>query len=168
MHAFPNMPKRKVFVSYHHEQDQWYADEFRRFFCEQIEAFTDNSLERALNSDDAIYVRWSIKQNNIKGSSCTVVLCGPETRWRKYVDWEIKATLDLRHGLLGIWLPNNPEVEGGVNKPDRLQDNIDSDFAEFIRWDACTIQNIQQAIELAVNRSSILISNARPLRQRNG
>jgi hypothetical protein len=168
MQAFTSVPKRKVFVSYHHKQDQLYANEFRQFFCHQVEVFTDNSLERALDSDDDIYVRWAIKQNNIKGSSCTVVLCGPETRWRKYVDWEIKTTLDLRHGLFGIWLPNNPEIEGGVHKPDRLQDNIDSGFSEFIPWADCTVSNLQQVIERAVSRSSLLVNNDRPLRQRNG
>lgn len=158
-----------MFVSYHHGVDQWYADEFRRFFCDQFEAFTDNSLERALNSDDDTYIRWSIKQNYIRGSSCTVVLCGPQTRWRKYVDWEIKTTLDLSHGLVGIWLPNNPcDMGGQFHKPDRLQDNFTSGYAEFIRWDSCTVLNLQQAIERAVNRSSLLIRNERSLRQRNG
>ena len=28
------------------------------------------------------------------GSSCTIVLCGARTHERKYVDWEINATLD--------------------------------------------------------------------------
>ena len=168
MPPLPLRTKRKVFVSYHHGNDQWYADEFRRFFCEVYDTFTDNSLERSLDSDNNVYVRWSIKQNNIRGSSCTIVLCGPQTRWRKYVDWEIKTTLALRHGLLGIWLPNNPLAEGGVHKPDRLQDNIDSGYAEFIAWNACTVPVLQQAIERSVNRSALLIKNDRPLRQRNG
>jgi hypothetical protein len=141
---------------------------FRRFFCAQLDVFTDNSLERALDSDDDAYVRWSIKQNNIRGSSCTVVLCGAATRWRKYVDWEIETTLDLDHGLIGICLPTNPSIEGLFHKPDRLQDNVDSVFSEFIHWGNCTAPVLLAAIERVVNRPKSLIRNDRPRRLRNG
>jgi hypothetical protein len=43
-----------------------------------------------------------IRDKHITGTSCTIVLCGSLTPWRKYVDWEIKATLDKEHGLIGI------------------------------------------------------------------
>ena len=161
-------PKRNVFISYHHGNDQWYCDEFSRFFSEQYDVFTDNSLERAVQSNDVDYVRWSIKQNNIKGSSCTIVLVGPDTWGRKYVDWEINATLDLQHGLVGILLPTTPIYpNGGTDKPKRLQDNIDSGYAEFLRWDACTVDNLRATIEAAVTKSTRLIDNTEPRRQRN-
>jgi hypothetical protein len=162
-------PKRRVFVSYHHGGDQVYADAFCGYFCDQLELFCDTSLERGYDSDDHDYLRWAIKQRNISGSSCTIVLCGVQTRWRKFVDWEIKATLDLKHGLLGVWLPSNPQASnGGVHKPDRLQDNIASGFSEFIAWDQCTAMGLKSAIERAVRRSRALINNHRALRQRNG
>ena len=41
----------------------------------------------------------------ITGTSCTVVLCGG--RPRKFVDWEIKATLDKEHALIGVNLPTS-------------------------------------------------------------
>ena len=82
--------KRRVFVSYHHDSDQWYYNEFSGFFAEEYEAIQDNSLDRLIDSYNTDYVIRRIRENHITGTSCTIVLCGPQTRWRKYVDWEIK------------------------------------------------------------------------------
>ncbi|MGH8510260.1 MAG: TIR domain-containing protein [Gammaproteobacteria bacterium] len=123
--------KRKVFVSYHHQGDQRYYNEFSRFFSDTFDVFYDKSLDRTYESDNTDYVRWQIRQNDITGSSCTIVLCGAATHQRKYVDWEIKATLDKKHGLIGVWLPSLPLApNGGTQKPDRLQDNIDFGYAK--------------------------------------
>ena len=164
----PPPPKRKVFVSYHHGGDQAYYDALVNAFARSYELFYDNSLDRRVNSDNAEYVRWSISQNNITGSSCTIVLCGGATAGRKYVDWEIKATLDKQHGLLGLWLPTLPLLaNGGTMKPERLQDNIDSGFAKWLKWGAIPQELLKATIEQAVNEKTALIINTRPMRQRN-
>ena len=163
--------KRRVFISYHHDSDQWYYDEFSRFFADGYEAIKDNSLDRLIDSDDTDYVIRRIREKFITGSSCTIVLCGPQTRWRKYVDWEIKATLDKNHGLIGVKLPNNPvDFQGRYHKPDRLQDNVDTGYAVLIDWKELNNgpEFLRKTIELANNRSAILISNERNLRKRNG
>lgn len=162
------VPKRNVFVSYHHGGDQVYFEKFTRVFAESLEVFQDTSLERAYNSDDTNYIRWAIRQNNITGSSCSIVLCGARTHERKYVDWEIKATLDKAHGLIGVWLPTLPLIGNGTMKPNRLQDNIDSGYAKWLRWDELTPYQLSVTIEAAVNERQSLIRNDRPMRQRNG
>lgn len=162
-------PKRKVFVSYHHRGDQSFYNEFTRIFSTSLEIFHDTSLDRAYDSANTDYVRWAIRANNISGSSCTIVLCGAQTHERKYVDWEIKATLDKGHGLIGVWLPTLPLSEnGGTVKPARLQDNIYSGFAKWLRWRDLNAEGLKQTIEKAVNESTALIRNDRPMRQRNG
>src|SRR5689334_16431755 len=98
----------RIFVSYHHGSDQWFYNEFSRLFHDNYETVYDNSLERSVNSENVDYTRWRIRDDYIRGTSCTVVMCGAETWKRKYVDWEIKATLDMRHALIGINLPSNP------------------------------------------------------------
>ncbi len=164
----PRPIKHKVFISYHHAGDQWWYDKFAEFFAETYEVFSDKSLQRAYDSDNDAYARFQIRSNDIKGSSCTIVLCGAATHQRKYVDWEIKATLDMRHGLIGVWLPTlPPHPNGGTDKPARLQDNIDSRYAKSIRWDAATVDNMKATIEAALASPAILINNSRPLRQRN-
>jgi hypothetical protein len=165
----PPFPKRRIFVSYHHGPDQGYYEGFVRAFTQAYDVLADASLERAFNSDDTDYVRWQIRQNHITGSSCTVVLCGAETHERKYVDWEIKATLDMKHGLVGVWLPTLPKwPNGGTRKPDRLQDNLDTGYAQWRQWELATADVMKTAIELAIAAPSTLIRNSRPLRVRNG
>lgn len=161
--------RRKVFVSYHHAGDQWYYDEFTRVFHEQYEAVYDNSLERAFDSSDTEYVMRRIRENHIHGTSCTIVLCGAQTPSRKYVDWEIKATLDKEHGLIGIQLPSLPvSLDGKVNVPERLNDNIKSGYAVWIGWTGLNLHMLNHAVEAAVGKEKWLISNTRQMKQRNG
>lgn len=160
--------KRKVFVSYHHDGDQAYYDAFKSFFSEQYEAIQDSSLDRLIDSEDAEYVMRRIREDHITGTSCTIVLCGPKTRWRKYVDWEIKATLDKRHGIIGIKLPSNlPDLKGGCHKPDRLQDNINSGYAVWTQWESLTIDHLKFCIEIANANPKNWIKNDRLMRSRN-
>src|SRR5688572_907132 len=100
--------KHKVFVSYHHRGDQAYYNAFSEAFHDTYEVIYDNSLERRIDSDDVDYIRRRIRENYVKGSSCTVVLVGKETWGRKYVDWEIETTLEMEHGLIGVRLPTAP------------------------------------------------------------
>lgn len=163
--------KRKVFVSYHHGNDKAYYDGFINTFSNSYDVIHDNSVERAVDSTSTDYVIRRIRENFITGSSCTIVLCGPQTPWRKFVDWEIKATLDKQHGLIGVNLPTNPlNGNNSYTVPDRLHDNIQSGFAVWIDWATFTQshQSVQQYIEVANSKSSRLINNNRALRQRNG
>jgi len=98
-------PKRRVFVSYHH-QDQTAVDSFRDTFSNVYEVFSDSSLDRLIDSNDTDYVNRTISENYITGTSITIVLCGLDTWKRKYVDWEIHSTLDRNHALLGVVLPH--------------------------------------------------------------
>lgn len=97
--------RRKVFISYHHANDQHYYNEFSRFFSGSYDIFYDNSLDRRIDSTKSEYVNRKIREDYIVGSSATIVLCDSETFKRKWVDWEIHATLYHRHCLLEIILP---------------------------------------------------------------
>ncbi|WP_163935926.1 TIR domain-containing protein [Paraferrimonas sp. SM1919] len=163
--------KRKVFVSYHHGNDKAYYDAFINTFSNSYDVIHDNSIERSVDSSNADYVIRRIRENYITGSSCTIVLCGPKTPWRKFVDWEIKATLDKQHGLIGVNLPTNTMNANNLyTVPDRLHDNIQSGFAVWTDWNTFTqsSQSVQQYIELANSRSQALIDNSRQLLKRNG
>ena len=110
-----------------------------------------------------------IREDYIKGSSITVVLCGKETWKRKFVDWEICATLNKEHGLLGIILPDNPLTSDGIHLvPDRLHDNIVSGYALYIQWTddpnqlSDAIQNVRD-----LSRQTSLIDNSRDTMKQN-
>lgn len=164
--------RRSVFVSYYHDRDQAYYDEFSRVFSDLYGIVKDNSLYRLIDSDDSEYVMRRIREEYITGTSCTIVLCGPDTPWRKYVDWEIKATLDKEHGLIGVNLPHNPQNHlGCYYVPDRLHDNINSGYALWVMWSNLIrggVATLKSWVELAITREKPLIRNARPMRERNG
>ena len=90
-----------------------------------------------------------------------------ETANRKWVDWEIYASLRpygerSRNGLLGIYLPTAGET------PARLQDNIDSGYAVTMKWENISWQ-LDSKIEEAYNNrnKSDLARNSRKRRERN-
>ena len=163
--------KRKVFVSYHHGGDQPYYDAFSTAFHHNYDVITDNSLERVIDSDNVEYVMRRIRENYITGSSCTIVLVGKDTHVRKYVDWEIKATLDAGHGLIGVRLPTAPvSAQNTVTVPGRLHDNIHSGYAVWASWADISASALacQRLIEAANDKDRRLIDNTRARRLRNG
>ena len=161
--------RRKIFVSYHHGGDQAYYDEFSRFFHDQYETIRDNSLDRLIQSNDTEYVMRQIREQYITGTSCTIVLIGAKSHERKYLDWEIKATLDKRHGLAGIALPTHTQNPSGeIIVPDRFLDNYKSGYAVWTHWNGLTTQGLTQLIDAAISKPQRLIDNSRPMRQRNG
>jgi hypothetical protein len=166
----PQPIKHKIFVSYHHGGDQAYYDAFSKAFHDTYDVIYDNSLERQVDSDDVNYVRQRIRENYITGSSCTIVLVGNETWGRKYVDWEIEATLDMEHGLIGVALPTAPRsTDNKITVPGRLYDNIQSGFALWLSWQQITASatQLEQYVATAKARSAKLIVNTRDRRLRN-
>lgn len=157
----------KAFISYHHANDQKRADYLKTQYGNDI--FIDRSLGQPFPdymSDEEILAK--IRQDYLKDSTVTVVLVGSETYKRKWVDWEIYASLRpygerTRNGLLGIRLP------GATTLPVRLQDNVDSGYAVLMDWENISWQLESEIDEAFKNREfASLINNTRPLRQRNG
>jgi hypothetical protein len=102
--------KRKVFVSYHH-QDEYYRREFDRLFGEHfISVSVDPGDIDSDNQDE--YIKRLIQEENIVQSSVVFALYGAETHKRKHVDWEISAALSEkvggRKGLAVMLLPSFP------------------------------------------------------------
>jgi len=127
--------KPKVFISYQHSNDQYWYNQFSYIFSDIYDLLSDNSLQRKYDSEETDYIDRSIRENNITGSSVTIVLCGKETWKRKYVDWEIYATLYKKHALLGIILPTLlPNINNKYIVTGRLHDNISSAYAHWILW----------------------------------
>ena len=98
------------------------------------------------------------------------MLVGEYTWGRKYVDWEIKATLDKQHGLIGVHIPTLPvNAQGRVSVPARISDNINSGYALWLNWQQITAnaRQLAQYIEQANARDKRLIDNTRDHRLRN-
>lgn len=122
--------RHKVFISYHHA-DKEEVDKFIEDFDDKHDVFIARALgmsDDIINSTDTSYVMRRIRELYLKDSTVTIVLIGKCTRTRRYVDWEIQASLRnsdtvTPNGLLGIKLPSYD----GNGYPDRLNLNLKQD-----------------------------------------
>lgn len=95
---------RKVFFSFHYDRDSWRVSQVRN--CNVVSGYDKNPfLDRAKwetvkRSGDAAIKRWIDEQ--LKGTSVTVVLVGRETASRRWVKYEIAKSIERGKGLLGI------------------------------------------------------------------
>lgn len=125
---------RNIFVSFH-QHDELQANvwcrRFREYFNDirslGLDEFGDEFAEH-IKSDDSDYVMRRIRDDWIAGTSCTVVLIGECTWARRYVDWEVAATMrnfndSDRGGLIAVQLPESAE-RGWSKLPPRLEKNI--------------------------------------------
>lgn len=163
----------RIFFSYQHATDQYYYHEFSRIFHDTHECVYDSSLDDEIDSDDHDYIKQRIRDEFISGTSCTIVLIGPTTYQRKHVDWEIKATLDKQHGLIGIQLPNVvPDPYGRVLVPTRFNANINSGYAlwQGFTWHELVANpaRLNQLVQIAADRDKNLISNPKEIKKQNG
>lgn len=102
------IPKHKVFISYHHANDQSYKEGLVNSGI-FIDASVDTGdIDDSLN-DQAI--RQKIRDEYLRDSTVTIVLVGIETKNRKHVDWEIYSSMydgqvNKKSGVLVINLPS--------------------------------------------------------------
>lgn len=164
--------QHKVFISYHHD-DQDEVEEFIETFDHERKVFIARALgvgmeQDIIDSTDTDYVMRRIRESYLKDSTVTIVLIGKCTWARRYIDWEIQAS--LRHGetvtpngLLGIVLPST-----GKNPipPDRLKKNLigaNSDEG-YARWywypkQKETLSNwIEDAFQARNSRAHLIVS----------
>ncbi len=158
--------KKRIYVSYDQHRDAAAYDGFVRLFASLCEIIRDNSLDRELDTSDAEGHIRNLSEEVLRETICTVVLCGAHTHEDKFVDWEVKASLDLGLGVLGVILPDNPEDGAGQpTLPPRLQKNFDGGFAVICRWQelAQSKVDLTQMIVFAADRPRSLMDNSLPL-----
>jgi hypothetical protein len=135
------IPRHKVFVSYHHERDQQYRDAFERMFADmdEIQISKSEQIDDIDPDLDVETARQKIRDAFLRDSTVTVVLIGPETWKRKSVDWEIGSSLrnaesSPHSGLLGMILPTYESKYFPYTLPPRLDYNVACGFAKLYPW----------------------------------
>jgi len=125
---------RRIFVSFH-QDDEFEANVFCRRYGQYFDDIRTLGLSEKgdeyaehINSGDSDYVMRKIREDYLTGTSCTVVLIGRCTWARRYIDWEIAATLrnspnDPRGGLIAVQLPSAAE-QSWSKLPPRLARNV--------------------------------------------
>ena len=89
----PQTKRHKVFISYHHDEDQEYKERFVRMMEGNV---VDKSVEDGDIDDQNMKtttIRQKIRDEFIADATVTVVLIGHCTWQRKHVDWEIGSSL---------------------------------------------------------------------------
>lgn len=170
--------RHKVFISYHHANDEYYKTIFEQLFHDIYETIITRSVQ--LGDIDPVFktetIRQKIRDEFLRDSTVTVVLIGTETWKRKHVDWEISSSIrdtryNSRSGLVGILLPTRLDYQSREYTkntiPPRLYDNQKCGFAKIYNWteDPIKVKNIiHQAFQ---QRKIVTPDNSRPLFKNN-
>ena len=128
--------RRKCFVSYY-SGDSAEVSIFLRNFGD---VFIPKSIgvgdgDDFINSNDTNYVMGRVREKYLGDSTVTILLIGACTHSRRYIDWELKASLRqgeyIPNGLLGIVLPY---LGGSSHLPPRFKDNWEADQACYAAY----------------------------------
>lgn len=102
----------KVFISFHHDNDQWYKDELVRWGTKN-KIFEDGSVDLGEIPGDwePQQIREYIRDEHLRDTSITILLVGTETKNRKHIDWELYSSMydgkrNKKSGILVINLPS--------------------------------------------------------------
>lgn len=102
----------RVFISYHHDNDQGYKDTLVKW-AKENEIFIDCSVDTGDIDDDLSdeRIREIIRDEYLRDSSVTILLVGTETKHRKHVDWELYSSMydgkiNKKSGIIVINLPS--------------------------------------------------------------
>jgi hypothetical protein len=108
---------RKVFFSFHYDRDSWRVSQVRN--CNVISGYDKNPFydkagwETLKRQGDQAIRNWIESQLN--GTSVTVVLIGKETASRPWVKYEIKRSIELGKGLMGIDISKIKDRQGNTD-----------------------------------------------------
>jgi hypothetical protein len=116
--------KRKVFYSFHFDNDNWRAGQVRNMgVVEGNQPVSGNKWEEVKQSETSIK-KWI--DDNLKDKSCLIVLIGEKTSERKWVKYEIERAWELGKAVCGIYIHNLKNAYGEQSKKGR------NPFASFI------------------------------------
>ena len=130
--------RHKTFISYHHA-DQEEVDDFIKTFDHDRDVFiaravgSDQTLNELIDSDDDEYVMRRVREKHMADSTVTLLFVGKNTWSRKFVDWELAASLHqgpvagLPNGVVAIL---SKELTKAI-LPDRFVDNWEPGYAKF-------------------------------------
>ncbi len=167
--------KHKVFVSYHHDNDEGYKQKLERI-CSNVmisRSVEIGDIDPNLKTET---IRQKIRDEFLRDSSVTIVLIGKQTWQRKHVDWEISSSIrntpkNPRSGLIGILLPTHLDYKSqkysSYNIPPRLWDNAKCEYALVYDWTE-NPSHIQSWIHQAyLRKSQVNPDSSRPLFGKN-
>jgi hypothetical protein len=113
---------RRVFFTFHYQRDIMRVNVVRNHWLTKQDAqsagYWDHSLweETKKQGDDAIK---KLIDEGLTGTSVTTILIGQETAGRKWVDYEIKRSVERGNGIIGIYIHKIKKTDGSTDRQGR-------------------------------------------------
>lgn len=153
--------KNKIFISYHHSDDEFYKELFIKNFSFQYDILLNRTeLNKMDNKMSTEFIQKKIRNECLIDSIVTIVLIGAQTWQSKNIDWEIASSLssdesNARSGLIGILLPTYPlylqNKFDPFTIPPRFYDNLKIGYAKIYKW-TTSVDEIDLWIQEAIQR----------------
>jgi len=108
---------RKVFFSFHYSRDAWRVSQVRNsnvIAAYDKSPFYDKAVWQSIKQRGEQAIKNWIEEQ-LKGTSVTVVLIGRETATRPWVKYEIKRSIELGKGLIGIDISKINDQNGNTD-----------------------------------------------------
>lgn len=125
--------RHKCFISYH-KDDQRAVDQFCDNFSGTFIKRGITMEEDIIDSNNTDYVMRRIRELYLQDSTVTIVLIGKCTWARRFVDWEVQAS--LRNPMNGY--PNGVVAiqlwESYKRLPNRVTLNVESGYSKFYKY----------------------------------
>lgn len=103
--------KRKVFYSFHFDNDAWRAGQVRNIGAvDGSEPVKGNRWEDVKSKSNEDIKEWI--NDNLKDKSCLVVLVGEKTSERKWVRYEIETAWNLGKAVCGVYIHKLKNADG--------------------------------------------------------
>jgi MTH538 TIR-like domain (DUF1863) len=126
---------RQTFFSFRYKKDNWRASIIRNSWVTQdrkAAGFFDSAeWEEVKKKTDSAIEAWIDEQ--LKGTSVTVVLIGADTAGKKWIEYEIISSDKKGNGMLGIYVHNIKDSNGNTTtKGKNPFDNFEFTKAENV------------------------------------
>jgi Thoeris protein ThsB, TIR-like domain len=109
---------RRTFFSFRYKNDNWRAGIVRNSWVTQerkASGFFDSAKwEEVKEKNNSAIEKWIDDQ--LKGTSVTVVLIGSDTAGKKWIEYEIASSHKKGNGLLGIYVHNINDSLGRITR----------------------------------------------------
>jgi len=149
---------RRTFFSFHYQRDIWRVNQIRNIpnvtRCAAA-GFEDSSLwERAKSNSDEQIKR--MIDDALDRTTVTVVCIGAKTAGRKYINYEIKKSLERGNGLVGLQINHLKDQNGDTDplgESPYMIENAGYNVYKYIGVDKLA-QRIEEAALIAARRKS--------------
>lgn len=159
---------RKVFYSFHYEKDSWRVNQVRHIgVVEGNEPVIPSKWEDIARSGDRQIKAWITEQ--MRSRTCTVVLVGTCTAYRRWVRHEICEAWNRGMGVVGIRIHGLADQNGNVSylgeNPFSFVGIDGTPFSSFVKCYNPTGANSTQRYNWIRNNLSNMVEEAIQIRR---